>query len=298
MRASGSVAQAAARPSASTGAIQRLALAFVDERPVAPERVELRREELLLAGDDAAAIGGDAGPAPAGRAAGLQVDRAHALGGGEDRAVAGAAAQVARQRVVGRLARRRMRVLVQAEQAHREAGRAEAALRPVALDERLLHRMERARRGAQALDGEHGLAVERGEETDAGVDRLPGERAVAARLGDDDRARAAVALGAAFLRAGELPRLAQPGKKRRLGRRAGDVDALAVQHEADRVVAVGGHGRRRCAGNRAPARPGSSCILPPGLAFVNRARGPCIPLLARRFGAVPLSSRGGTRHVR
>ena len=37
-----------------------------------------------------------------------------------------------------------MRVLVQAEQAHREAWRAEAALRAVAVDERALHRMQRA----------------------------------------------------------------------------------------------------------------------------------------------------------
>ena len=72
----------------------------------------------------------------------------HALAGVEDRPVAGAAAQVAGE-LVGELLARRPRaaalvVLVGRPQRHHEARRAEAALRAVALDHRLLHRMQRA----------------------------------------------------------------------------------------------------------------------------------------------------------
>ena len=112
-----------------------------------------------------------------------------------------------------------MRVLVEAEQAHHEARRAEAALRAVRLDHRLLHRMQRAVVALQALDGEHRLARDRRQEPDAGVDRLPGETSRRRRrLGQDDRAGAAVAFGAAFLGAGELPVLAQPLEQRGLRR--------------------------------------------------------------------------------
>ena len=60
-----------------------------------------------------------------------------------------------------------------------------------------------------------------------------------AALGEDDRARAAIAFGAAFLRSGEAPLVAQEFEQRRLRRQAGDVDALAVQQEADGLA----HGR-------------------------------------------------------
>ena len=75
----------------------------------------------------------------------------HALAGIEDRPVAGAAAQVARE-IVGQLLARRagvprgLVVLVGGPQRHHEARRAEAALRAVAVDHRLLHRMQVYRR--------------------------------------------------------------------------------------------------------------------------------------------------------
>ena len=70
----------------------------------------------------------------------------------DDRPVAGAAAQVAGQRVVDvARATARARVLVQPEQVITKPGRAEAALRAMAVDHRLLHRMQRAVGGACRL---------------------------------------------------------------------------------------------------------------------------------------------------
>ena len=65
----------------------------------------------------------------------------------DDRPVARAAAQIAGQRVADLGARRRLARLVQREERHDEARRAEAALRAVAVDEGLLDRMQRCRPG-------------------------------------------------------------------------------------------------------------------------------------------------------
>ena len=61
------------------------------------------------------------------------------------------------------------------------------------------------------------------------------ESAVRGRLGDDHRAGAAVALGAAFLGAGEPAALAQELEQRRLRRGVGDADVVAVEQETDGV---------------------------------------------------------------
>ena len=91
----------------------------------------------------------------------------------DDRPIAGAAAKIARQRIVDRGARGPPRVLVQAEQRHHEAGRAETALRRMAVDERLLHRMQRAVGGPSGFDGEQALPSTVGSEPYASVDRSP-----------------------------------------------------------------------------------------------------------------------------
>ena len=123
----------------------------------------------------------------------------------DDRLIAGTAAEVARERVVDALgAERRVAVvglgiaLVEREQRHHEARRAEAALRGVALDHRLLHDMRSAVLVLQILDREQLRAVELADEQDAGVDRLVAH-ATALQAADRDRAGAAVTLGAAFL---------------------------------------------------------------------------------------------------
>ena len=104
----------------------------------------------------------------------------HPLAGIEDRPVAGAAAEVSGERAAN--LRRRSgaspppRARVERPQRHHEAGRAEAALRAVAVDHRLLHRVQVAIRLPQVLDGEERLAVERRHELDAGVDGLERHR--------------------------------------------------------------------------------------------------------------------------
>ena len=170
----------------------------------------------------------------------------HALGRVDDRTVAGAAAQVAGQRVgdgraLGAGAGGRMR-LAQRGHRHDEAGRAEAALRAVALDQRLLHRM----RLRQVFHGDDGAAVERGQEAQAGVDiadRHAAGRGVVA-LGHQHGAGAAVALVAAFLGAGAARAgvLAQPVEQRAGGRHAFKRDGVAAVDEADRSGRDLGHG--------------------------------------------------------
>ena len=78
--------------------------------------------------------------------------------------------------------------------AHDEAGRAESALQPVRLAERLLHRAERAVGRADALDGRDVGAVGLHREHEARTHRLAVE---------EDRARAAHAMLAPEVRAGE-----------------------------------------------------------------------------------------------
>src|SRR5205085_1648054 len=122
-------------------------------------------------------------------------------------------------------------------QRHHEARGAEAALRAVAVDHRLLHRVQ-AVAALQVLDGEERLAVERRQEADARVHRLQPQLAGGVEVADDDRAGAAVALGAAFLRAGAAAVLAQPLEHRARRRRVGDLDPLVAVEEAD---GAGGH---------------------------------------------------------
>src|ERR1700682_5068785 len=67
----------------------------------------------------------------------------HAAPGLDDGAVAGAAAQVSRQRMDDRVASGLRAGYIEREERHHEAGRAEAALRGMTVDHRLLHRMQR-----------------------------------------------------------------------------------------------------------------------------------------------------------
>jgi hypothetical protein len=153
--------------------------------------------------------------------------RVHRPGGRDDRPVAGAAAEIAGERVVDpRPARRARLLVVEGRQGHHEARRAEAALRAVVLDHRLLDRVERAVRALEVLDGQELAAVQRRHEADAGIDRAVAQPAVFG-LGDDDAARPAIALGTALLGAppeGVAPEPFEHGERR--------VDGL----ERDRLV--------------------------------------------------------------
>ena len=187
---------------------------------------------------------GTAGGGAARRAAKASSSGGHTqcVGGVLDRPVAGAATEVAAHGVqveaVGTvLALRvldvaeglvgvvgRLRVLtpvgpvVLGRHAADEAGRAVAALGPAADRHLLLHRVE-GRRRAETLGGDDLLAVEGGRRDEAGVDRRPlraGLGVVVVRPGDEDGARAALALGAALLGAGQAD-VAQPVQRRGVG---------------------------------------------------------------------------------
>ena len=83
---------------------------------------------------------------------------------------------------------------------------------------RLLHRMQRTAGGLEAFHGEYRLAVERGQQADAGVDRRQlhtvATGSVLRQLADHDGACTAIALGAALFGASAVHVLAQPVEQR------------------------------------------------------------------------------------
>ena len=119
----------------------------------------------------------------------------------DDRPIAGAAAQISRQHIVNLVAAGAAAILVKvSEQAHHDAGRAEAALRAVLARHRLLDRMQYAAFG-KIFDRDQFAAFQLAEQRDAGIDRLIDQAAVALAR-HDDGAGAAIALRAAFFGAG------------------------------------------------------------------------------------------------
>nr|GEU28080.1 hypothetical protein [Tanacetum cinerariifolium] len=135
----------------------------------------------------------------------------HAVGSVDDGAVAGAATQVAGQAVVDFAALCGLAVFIEvhAPQRHHESRRAEAALRAMTVHHGLLHRVQRAAVLLQVFDRKQRLAIERGRELDAGIDRLHVQLAGRIEAADDHGAGAAIALGAAFLGAGGVQVFAQ-----------------------------------------------------------------------------------------
>ncbi len=87
--------------------------------------------------------------------------------------------------------------MIGGENAHHDARGAEAALRTVMIDHRLLHGMQRAALG-KVLDSDELGAVELAQEDDTDVDRLMHELA-AFQPRQHRSARAAIAFGAPFL---------------------------------------------------------------------------------------------------
>ena len=201
----------------------------VVQRRVAGQRIEQHRERLAV---DARFLPGE-----------------HRLARIEYRSIPRAAAQIAGQPVGEFLPRRhrgqRQRVVVAGRERHREARRAEAALRSVAAHHRLLCGMQLAGRDVlQVLDRDQRLAVERRDELQAGVDRTQRHAVgrVGIALGDDHHARAAVAFVAAFLGTDAAGAFAQPVQDALRDRCVGDVDDGAAMDEADGPVDRVGHG--------------------------------------------------------
>jgi hypothetical protein len=119
---------------------------------------------------------------------------------------------------------------------HGDARRAEAALGGITLGQQVLHRMRRAVGAAQSLHRTDRHPMQLAEHRQTGIDR----RAVALRLFQHHGAGAAIAFRAAFLRAGQRRRAAQPVQQRHGGGGAGrQGHRRAVQHEHDAI----GHAR-------------------------------------------------------
>ena len=173
----------------------------------------------------------------------------HAFARIEDGPVAGAAAEVAAQGV-GKLGACRaglaLRVsLVAGRQRDSKPRRAKAALRAVRRHQGTLRRMQVAGR-REILHRQQRLAVQRGQEADAGVDGAKREARtsnglawlghVAGQLGDQQRAGAAIAFGAAFLAATGTGVLPQPLQHAAGGPVVGQLDGLAAKDKTDRAV--------------------------------------------------------------
>ena len=122
--------------------------------------------------------------------------------------------------------------MIGGEKAHHDARGAEAALRTVMIDHRLLHGMQSAALG-KVLDCDELGAVKLAQEDDTGVDRLMHEPA-AFQPRQHDSARAAIALGAAFLRPRGPLLFAQPVKNGRARREPVERDLAAAKSKTQR----------------------------------------------------------------
>ena len=127
-------------------------------------------------------------------------------------------------------------VLLQREQRHHKARRAETALRTVAVDHRLLHAVQAALM-LEVFDADQLLAVQRGHEgqarVEAAITQLLPARRVGAQLADDHGTCAAIAAGAAFFGAGFMQVLAQIVEDRHIGVQSLFGFQLLVQEKLD-----------------------------------------------------------------
>src|SRR5579863_2582181 len=158
------------------------------------ERCFARRrgeEALFVAHEEIAIIGEpfERGAALAGEARKtiLRLGDASRESGVEDWPIAGAAAEIASELVADRRAARPFVRLVERKEAHHDARRAEAALRAMQVDHRLLDRMEVFAFG-KVLDSDDFGAVDLAKQHDAGVDRLVVHAAAWARPRQHDSA--------------------------------------------------------------------------------------------------------------
>ncbi len=145
----------------------------------------------------------------------LALDAAGLLRRRQNRPVAGAAAQVARQRLLRLLTLVFPAVLLQTEHRHYKSRRAKTALRAVAIDHRLLHAVQLAM-VFQILHRDQLFAVQRADERQAGIDAAVAQLS-AFRLGQYDGASAAVTGSTAFFGAATAQVAAQIVQHRGVG---------------------------------------------------------------------------------
>ena len=184
--------------------------------------------QLAQRGDGAGLVGGEAVHRGAG---------AGFAGGVDDRPVAGAAAEIARETIVDLGAVGSLALAMEMrEQAHDNARRAKTALRPMPRGHRRLHRMQPSV-VRKVLHRDQFAAVELAECGDAGVDRLINQAAVVLP-GDHHGAGAAIAFGAAFLGSGRALLQPQPVEHGCLRHKPIEPNGPAFAAELD---AVSGH---------------------------------------------------------
>ena len=167
----------------------------------------------------------------------------HALGCLQNRLVAGASTQVARQILL----RQRAcdgpplghMVLVHAKQAHHKTGCAKTALAGVTLHHGPLRRVQAAIRRQQILRGPQRLALDGMRQPDAAVHRAVLQAATVV-LAQHHSAGAAIALVAALFGVGAMQVLAQHLQQGAVGRHVMQGDSLA---SADKLQRSGGHRR-------------------------------------------------------
>jgi hypothetical protein len=106
------------------------------------------------------------------------------------------------------------------------------------LDHGALYRVQPAAvERRQVLDSDDLAAVHCAQGQDAARHRAVAQAALRIEIGKRDRAGAAIALGAAFLGAGEAARFSQPREQRARRVLRGERDALAVQDEVEAAPA-------------------------------------------------------------
>ena len=154
--------------------------------------------------------------------------------GVNDRPVAGAAAEIARELIVDPVTIDGAALLAHGEERHDDAGRAEAALRAVVIDHRLLNGVKRGP-VRQIFDGQDLGAVRHAQEGDAGIDR-PVHKLAVLQSRENDGAGAAIAFIAAFLRSRGAAILPQPVKKAPCRRKVSQPKALVSEDDADVVA--------------------------------------------------------------
>ena len=160
------------------------------------------------------------------------------LAGGVDNGpVAGTAAKIAREAIVDFCPAGSLAVAVEMrEQAHDNAGRTKAALRPMTRRHRRLHRMQFPL-VREVLHRDEFAAVQLAKCRDAGVHRFIKQTAIVLPC-DDHGTRAAIAFGAALLGSRRTLLQPQPIEHRRLRRELIEPNGPAVPAELD---AVSGH---------------------------------------------------------
>ena len=113
-----------------------------------------------------------------------------------------------------------------------DAGCAKAALGAVIVHHRLLDRAERAIGTVEIFHAHHMGGVKRADKTDAGIHRFINENSIV-HAADQHGACAAIALGTAFLAAGQAAVEPEPVEQGEVRCEAREFDRLIVEQESD-----------------------------------------------------------------